>query len=1301
MKRFVFAILALVVLGGSVAKADTSLLTAEDGWTKITTVPTASEISSNYYVFVDDTRDLMLGIGKGVENTNTWYSLALFYRTSVSPTSKDIIPMVWTLESNGGGFSMRNLDQPILLFQTEWNKECFFDTNNVPSSNSWSKVNLAYADGKWTIENGYYTGNFIGPWTAGNFTNGAECAGNKTGGNIGYFQIYAISRTQFKQNLLDNASESNPVDLTPWYVTNATFDLGNRDGWTEEGSGGNNNTSYGGGCEIWQRSNFNIHKDITVPNGKYKISLQMAGTSGAGKVYGTSNGTTKEAASSAAAGADFQSTILSMIQDRTFGQTITDEITVSNGSLTIGMRCETSTQWINFDNFKLYCYGLDLSAYEDQLSDLVVECNDFIDSDVIPTACETAISSAITTYNQSYATAKEYSTAIVALTAVLDTYRNDAELQAAYAAYKAMRTNVQGLENTSTYHYTDPGSAKSTFDAAISTANTAVEAATTASAINTQTANIRAAAMTFISSVTAEDGNPFNLTFLASTAAADWQTASGLNPAATAPAWSVPKPDASMADFVESYTEATGGESITGNILYQTVSGMPAGYYTVALYAAASYTPNRGSLVEMCTDGQANITYGFAGESSLSLPVAHRISLTAEDQVPVNLSVQLASSGNLTFGIKKTAAGSNWHVAQIYTITYSKDPDLTVLKADRDALVSEAEGLLASDDANLLTSAQRTALSTAISTAEAANTYDALNTVTLTSLPNAIQTARQQIQLAKDGRASMLSALERFENDYNLADGTDYRRSTMSAGAWTDLLDAVDAVSEALDDLSQAASYGTLAGNLTDQMDATDASLRLFKSYKAMVEGTQALSITEGTTYAANSYMDTDATQQTAIAALNTAFVNHALAQDDPINMGAFLGSNLDFSESEGSAINTENSNNIREVSGWEVSYADADTWAVIQTHQGDNDSKLYMRKNWGSSATTLTVAKEKMLPVGKYTLSLSWNSDMSNMTNRSSFTVGDAATTVGESSDGSEPLTYDFEITGEAKPFNLVLGFQKTGEGNTPAQLIIDDVVLTYTQPTVTLADNGNDADDNATTITDKDGYLCNVTLSGRTLFKDNSWNTLCLPFGVTAEQIALEGSPLKDAIIKELDTRTGIYTHDTGLDGTTLYLNFKDATAITAGTPYIVKWASGSDSANPVFRAVTVTDGSPAEVTSNDATVTFKGIYAPVALEKDVKTNLYLSDNNKLYYPNVENFKVNAFRAYFTLNSVSLANIRNISLNFGDDDATAIQTVHGSGFTVLDSDVWFTLDGRKVSAHTALPKGIYIHNGQKVVIK
>lgn len=1291
MKRYIIAVLALTVFGGFAAKADTDKLTTADGWTKITSLPTATDIANNYYVFVDNSNDLMLGVAKGGHQDTKWYSLGLYYQTSVEPTSADINGKTWILETQSNGFAMRNLEYPALVFQTEYDAPWKWDTNDVTTPNGWAKINLAYANGYWTIENGHDAGNYIGPWNGGNFTDGAECAGNKTAANeIGKFQIYTISRAQFKQNLLDNASGSNPVDLTPWYVTNATFDTGNRTGWTEEGSGGNNNTSFGGGCEIWHRSNFKIYQNLTVPNGKYKVSLQIAGTTGAGQVYGISGSTTKTVTSSAAAGSDFQATVLSMIQDRTFGKVTTDEIEVSNGALQMGMKCETTNQWLVFDNFKLYCTGVDLSAYETQLSELVDECNDFITSAVVPQACGNAISSAITMYNKSYSTAKEYSSAIIALTAVLDTYRNDTELQTAYANYKSMRSKVQELEDPSIYHYTDGNGAKTTFDGAIAAANTAVEAATSASTINTQTANIRAAALTFISNVTAEDGNPFNLTFLASTAATNWQTATGLNAAATAPSWSVPKPDENMADFVESYTEASGGESITGNILYQTLSNMPAGYYTVALYAAASYTPNRGSLVEKCTDGQPNITFGFANESSVSLPVAHRISLTAEDQVPVNVSVQLPSTGSLTFGIKKTATGSNWHVAQIYSITYSKDPDLTVLKADRDALVSEAEGLLASSDAAMLTESQKNALQNAIDDGKNAETFDDLNNVTLTILPNAIQTVSLQIQQVKDNRVLMIAALERFEKDYNLADGTDYSRMTMSADAWETLIEKVNAVTEALDDVSLGSEYATRKDALVDQMDATDASLRLFKSYKAMSDGVHSLA--GGS--AADSEMDSDDTEAAAIIALNTAFDAYALQQTEDFSVGAFLGDNLDFNAAAGSILNGENSNTIKAVTGWEVDYADAKTWAVLQTDQEDNVGKLYIRSNWTDQATKMTVIKEKMLPVGNYRLSLLWNSDLANMTNLSCYKLGNTSTTVGKATDGAETLTYDFTVT-EPTPFDLVIGFQKTGTGNSPAQMIVDDIVLTYMPLAITLADNGTEAESNVNTISNNNGKCAVVTLQGRTLFKDGSWNTLCLPFNMTEDQVSEQLAP---AALMELDTKEKYNGHQTGLEGTTLYLYFKNANAITAGKPYIIKWAEGGTNVtDPVFHGVTVSGGSADGIPSADGTVTFKGTYTPTPLVKDDPSNLYLGAGNHLYWPAGDNFKVNAFRAYFSLSSG--ANVRAFNLNFIDSETTGIKGLK-SEVNGQQPEAWHDLNGRRLVGQP-MRKGIYIKKGRKVIIK
>lgn len=1297
MKRYILALLTMIALGGTTAKADTTLLTAADGWTKITTVPSSTDIANNYYVFVDASNDLMLGIGKGVENTTQWYSLALYYRTSVSPTSKDITPMVWTLETQDNGFAMRNLDQPVHVFQTEWKKSYFFDTNDVTTPNAWAKILLAFDNGTWTIQNGYYPNDgYLGPWSGGNFTNGAECAANKSGDNVGKFHIYAISRAQFKQNLLDNASSSNPVDLTPFYVNNPTFDGGNRTGWTEEGSGGNNNThGRGGGCEIWHRSSFNIHQDLTVPSGKYKVSLQMAGTSGAGKVYGTSNGTTKEAASSAAGGSNFQNTILSMIQDRTFGQTITDEITVSNGSLTIGMKCETTDQWINFDNFKLYCTGVDLSAYQSHLTDLVQECNDFITSGVVPEACENAISSAITTYNKSYETAKQYSTAIVALTAVLDTYRNDTDLKNAYAAFYAFKTKIETLKagQSSSTELT-------TFNNAITNATNEVEAATTAADIDTQTANLRSAGLNYISSVEGQ----FDITFLASQLYSDWKRTDGSNAGIVADQYLANRP-AAIPSFAENFewTAAT-----TGNVLYQTVSDLPAGYYQVGMYTMALSTSQRDNIATEATEGDADRSFAFAGDltdnSSIQrtgMPIKFATAVDFSDLTTLDVNVHLSSAGNLTFGVQKDANGSNWHFAQIASIVYSNAPDLTNLKATRDALVSEAEGLLASADADFLTDTQKAALQDAIDAGNDADDFDNLNTVTLTTLPNAINAAKQQIQQVKQNRVEMIAALERFENDYNLADGTDYRKVTMSADAWATLITKVNAVSTALDDVSQASSYSTVKNELVAQMDATDTSLRLFKSYKAMVDGTTALNISEGTTYAADSYMDTDAKENEAITALNTAFGNYANEQSTDFSAAAFLGENLDFSAAEGDAYVNTDAQKIYDIAGWEESYANTDNngWVFIRTADSNNSGKLYLRTNWQTTigASVLT-SKQKMLPVGKYKLTLSWNSNMANMTNQSQYKIGsNDVVAIGQATSEAETLTYAFEVNDNAKPFDLQFGFVSTGKDGAkyPAEILVDDITLTYLKSAVSLANNA----DNSQAIAERAGIAFDVTLSGRTLYKDGAWNTLCLPFDLSS----LTGTPLEGATLMELDTEAGSYEHKTGLDGTTLYLNFKTAESIVAGKPYIIKWASG-DPFTPVFNNVTLVAGDPVEVKSvesTDGSVSFIGTYGPVALPKDDKTNLFLGADNTLNWPSVDNYKVNAFRAYFKLNEKTpTEGAREFVLNFGDDTTTGIDGASLNNKEQRIKNQYFDLSGRKLDGRPSRP-GIYMRNGQKVIIK
>ena len=166
------------------------------------------------------------------------------------------------------------------------------------------------------------------------------------------------------------------------------------------------------------------------------------------------------------------------------------------------------------------------------------------------------------------------------------------------------------------------------------------------------------------------------------------------------------------------------------------------------------------------------------------MPIKFATAVDFNDLSSTDVNVHLTgNTNNLTFGVQKDANGSNWHFAQIASIVYSNSPDLTALKETRDQLVAEAQGLLASSG-DYLTSAQKTALQDAITAGNNANTFDALNTVTLTTLPNAINTAKQQIAQAKAAIPVLHAALERFERDYNLVDGTDYRRIDDITAMW-------------------------------------------------------------------------------------------------------------------------------------------------------------------------------------------------------------------------------------------------------------------------------------------------------------------------------------------------------------------------------------------------------------------------------------------------------------------------------------------------------------------------------------
>ena len=256
-----------------------------------------------------------------------------------------------------------------------------------------------------------------------------------------------------------------------------------------------------------------------------------------------------------------------------------------------------------------------------------------------------------------------------------------------------------------------------------------------------------------------------------------------------------------------------------------------------------------------------------------------------------------------------------------------------------------------------------------------------------------------------------------------------------------------------------------------------------------------------------------------------------------------------------------------------------------------------------------------------------------------------------------------------------------------------------TTDESSIGLVDDG----DNTAVIDANINKQRDVTLAGRTLYKDGDWNTLCLPFDLDD----FTGTPLEDAIVMALDNSEDC---NTGFDATTgtLTLDFVEANQIEAGHAYIVKWETMDDPIeNPVFNGVNIVNESPDDqsIVSKDGYVTFIGTYGPSNIYTAEKTNLYLGANNMLYYPTNKDFVVNACRAYFQLNNGLVCgepntpgNINAFVLNFGDD-SSGIENLQSSIFNI-QSESWYTLDGRKLNGKPK-NKGIYINNGHKVVIK
>lgn len=198
----------------------------------------------------------------------------------------------------------------------------------------------------------------------------------------------------------------------------------------------------------------------------------------------------------------------------------------------------------------------------------------------------------------------------------------------------------------------------------------------------------------------------------------------------------------------------------------------------------------------------------------------------------------------------------------------------------------------------------------------------------------------------------------------------------------------------------------------------------------------------------------------------------------------------------------------------------------------------------------------------------------------------------------------------------------------------------------------------------------VANVTLN-RTL-KAGKWNTLVLPFAVSADEV-------KTTFGEGVSIAT--YSNDEGV-----VINFATTTDIMANVPVLIKPTKINENNVYTFNGVTLVKGNPV-VTGT--MFDYVGCYAPCNLA----TNDYMLSNNQ-WWKNGETsgYKVKGFRAYVQSKNPEAAKQLTLVID-GQTTGLKLNTITGN----IEGET-YNMAGQRVANGY---KGLVIKNGKKVINK
>ncbi|WP_156132588.1 hypothetical protein [Prevotella pectinovora] len=236
----------------------------------------------------------------------------------------------------------------------------------------------------------------------------------------------------------------------------------------------------------------------------------------------------------------------------------------------------------------------------------------------------------------------------------------------------------------------------------------------------------------------------------------------------------------------------------------------------------------------------------------------------------------------------------------------------------------------------------------------------------------------------------------------------------------------------------------------------------------------------------------------------------------------------------------------------------------------------------------------------------------------------------------------------------------------------------------------------DNATTIEGLTvGKQYNVTLNRS--FGAKKWYSVVLPFSVSQKQ-------MKDVFGKDVKV-----LHYSDVTGTDLNLFEHFYQMIVGGTPVLVK--PSQEVTNPVFYNVTLTSQKVVDIenTGFKCTGSWDNVDFPeYSYFIDAKTNsFYLYDPDKVK-TGTQAPHAGAFRSWIISTSTNPSEAKQLTMHINgieeQGETTAIwNAISGNDDAEVASKGIYSLSGQKMNAAdtSSLPKGIYIVNGKKFIVK